>query len=83
MLPVPVKAFYAVMLTLLALNLTACANRLPMPPDDLPPLPPPPSLSTPLPQTSYSLSAVEAIKHWRARLMGTSLMSSPATKPGP
>lgn len=83
MLPVPVKLFYVATLTLLVLNLTACANRLPTPPDDLPPLPPPPSLSTPLPQTSYSLTAAEAIKSWRARLMGTSLMSLPAAKPGP
>jgi len=83
MLPAPVKLFCAATLTLLVLNLTACASKLPTPPDDLPQLPPPPSLSTPLPQTSYSLSAAEAIKSWRAKLMGTSLMSSPAAKPGP
>ena len=83
MLPAPVKAFYAVTLILLVLNLTACASKLPTPPDDLPTLPPAPSLSTPLPQTNYSFSAAEDTKSWRARLMGTFLMSLPTAKPGP
>lgn len=83
MLPVPVKAFYAAMLMLLVLNLMACAGKPQTLPDDLPTLPPAPSLSTPLPQTNYSFSAAEDTKSWRARLMGTLLMSLPTAKPGP
>ena len=37
-------------------------------------LPPPPSLSTPLPSVSYSQTAAERIKSWRDRLMATPLM---------
>lgn len=82
-LPVPVKIVYAVILLLLAANLTACATSSPTLPVELPTLPPPPPLSTPLPSASYSLTAAEAIKNWRAKLMGTRLMSSTTETAGP
>ena len=82
MLPVPAKLFYAAMLTLLALSLSACAHNSPTPPAASLTLPPPPSLSTPLPATSYSLTAAEAIKSWQEKLMATRLMREPSLKPG-
>ena len=78
MLPVPVKPFCAVTVTLLALSLTACASNCPTLPAESLQLPPPPSLSTPLPQVNYSLSAAESERHSRQRLMGTRLMSEPS-----
>lgn len=77
MLPAPVKSLCVVTATLLALSLTACATKPPRPPADSPQLPPKPSVSTPLPSTSYSLTAAEAIKNWRAKQMATRLMSEP------
>ena len=82
MLPVSVKTLCAAMWLLLALSLTACASKPPRLPDDSLQLPPPPSLSTPLPSTSYSLTAAEAIKNWREKQMATRLMSEPSPKPG-
>ena len=61
--------------------LTACAHNSPAP-NVSPVLPPPPSLSTPLPSVNYSLTAAEAIKNWRARQMATRLMSEPFVTPG-
>ena len=78
----PVKSLFAVIVTLLVLNLTACATKPQTPPAASLTLPPPPSLSTPLPSTSYSLTAAEAIKNWREKQMATRLMSEPAPKPG-
>lgn len=78
----PVKSFFVATWTLLLASLMGCASNPQKRPDELPPLPPPPSLSTPLPQTNYSLSAAKDTKSWRARLMGTSLMSAPFLKPG-
>ena len=66
----------------LPLSLTACASKPPTPPADSLQLPPLPSLSTPLPSTSYSLTAAEAIKNWREKQMATRLMSEPSPKPG-
>ena len=80
--PVTVKPLLAVMLLLLVLNLTGCAANPPTLPADLPRLPPPPSLSTPLPALSYSAHAAEVIKQWRKQLMDTVLMSEPSAKPG-
>ena len=77
MLPVPARLFYAATLTVLVLNLTACASNCPTPPAASLQLPPPPSLSTPLPSVDYSLTAAEAIKNWRDRQMATRLMSEP------
>jgi len=78
----PVKPLCSAMLTALALSLTACASKPPTLPAALPALPPPPSLNTPLPSVSYSLTAAEAIKAWRARQMATRLMQEPSAKPG-
>ena len=77
MQPKPAPRSCALMLTALALSLTACASNPPTLPVEWPRLPPPPSLSTPLPSVSYSISASEAIKAWRLRLMGTQVMSEP------
>ena len=78
-----VKSLCSAMLPVLALSLTACASKPPMPPAALPmALPPPPSLSTPLPSVSYSLTAAEAINAWRARQMATRLMQEPSATPG-
>ena len=82
MLPAPVKLPCAVIVTLLSLSLTGCAASCPTLPAESLTLPPPPSLSTPLPSISYSLTAAEAVKNWRAKLMGTRLMSEPSVKPG-
>lgn len=71
------KPLYALMLAALALSLSACASK----PTVLhvaspcPQLPPVPSLSTPLPPVSYSLTAADAIKSWQSRLTATQLMS--------
>lgn len=82
MKPVPVPSFLAVTVMLLAPSLTGCASRPQALPADSPALPPPPSLSTPLPSISYSLSAAEVIKAWRRRQMGTRLMSEHTEKLG-
>ncbi len=82
MMHAPVKRLCSAMLPALALSLTACASKPPTPPAAWPALPPPPSLSTPLPSVSYSLTAAEAIKQWRQRQMGTRLMREPSVKPG-
>lgn len=82
MLPVPVKLFYAATVMLLVVNLTACATNCPKLPAESLTLPPPPSLSTPLPSVNYSLSAAESERSSRAKLMGTRLMSEPSSKPG-
>lgn len=77
MLPEPARRCCAVILASCALSLTACASNPQMPPGDLPALPPLPSLSTPLPSTSYSNNAKEDMRKWQELRMGTSLMSSP------
>lgn len=83
MLHAPVKPLCSAMLPALALCLTACASKPPMPPAALPmALPPPPSLSTPLPSVSYSQTAAERIRSWRDRLMATPLMQEPSATPG-
>lgn len=75
--PEPARRCCAVILTSCTLSLTACASNPQMPPDDLPALPPPPSLSTPLPSTSYSSNAKRDMQVWQARRMDTQLMSRP------
>lgn len=72
------------MSALLALNLTACASKPQTPPVASPTLqlPMPPSVSTPLPSTDYSISANETIKRWRGTLKGTRMMSEPSSPPG-
>ncbi len=80
----PVRRLCSAMLPVLALSLTACASRPLAPPGALPPvlLPPPPSLTTPLPPVSYSLTASERIRSWHDRLMATPLMRAPSETPG-
>ena len=56
--------------------LTACAHNSPAP-NVSPVLPPPPSLSTPLPQVSYSLTAGQRLRNWQQRLTDTRMMSEP------
>lgn len=84
MTPVTVKPLCALLLLLLVLNLMGCASKPTPPPVAWRPLtlPPAPSLSTPLPQASYSLIAAELIRAWQERLMGTQLMSAPSLPPG-
>lgn len=74
MLPEPARRCCAVSLMTCALSLTACASNPQMPPVDLPLLPPPPSLSTPLPSESYLETAAQRMRIWRQRLMGMQLM---------
>lgn len=78
----PVKLPCSVMLAALALSLTACASKPATQPVASPQLPPAPSLSTPIPSLSYSLTAAEVIKQWRLRLTDTVLMREPSAKPG-
>lgn len=61
------------MLLLLALSVTACATTSPPPAVQCPRLPNPPSVSTPLPQQSYSSSVQESLKRWREQLTRTPL----------
>lgn len=82
MLPSNVKLILAVIWTPLFVSLMGCAHNLPTPPDELPMLPPPPSLSTPLPSVDYSLTASETIKTWREKLRATRMMSEPIAVPG-
>lgn len=70
-----VRPLCAALLIALALSQTACAIKPLQTPAESPQLPPPPSLSTPLPLQSYSAHAAETIKTWRARLTATRLMS--------
>ena len=83
MLPYFVNANTALMLSVLAALLTGCASKTPTPPAASLQLPPPPSLTTPLPSTTYSLSASENIERWRLRLRATQVMSAPSSTPGP
>lgn len=62
---------------LLPLLLMACASNSPLPVAVSPRLPSPPSLSTPLPQQTYSSSARTDIERWQSKLTDTSLMSAP------
>ncbi|WP_183017949.1 hypothetical protein [Delftia sp. UME58] len=57
-----------------ALPLTACASNPQMRPADVSTLPPPPSLSTPLPSESYLKTAAQRMRIWQQRLMGMQLM---------
>lgn len=65
------------MLTACAMSLMGCGATLPTCPTESAVLPVRPSISTPLPQVSYSISAREDIARWRAQLKGTQLMSKP------
>ena len=82
MLPALVNRFYALKLTICALSLTACGISPPKPPADSLQLPPPPSLSTPLPSETYSKTAAQRMQSWSQKLMATQVMSEPIGKPG-
>ena len=69
------KLSLAVTWPLLLVSLTGCASNSATPPGASLQLPPPPSLSTPLPSVDYSLTAAEAIKNWRGKLTATRMMS--------
>ena len=69
------KLSLAAIWTLLLVSLMGCASNSAAPPAASLQLPPPPSLSTPLPSVDYSLTAAEAIKNWRAKLTATRMMS--------
>lgn len=76
-MPPAVRKLPALMLITLVLSLTGCATT--SAPAPCPPvaMPAPPPISEPLPSKSYSLSAQELIKAWRARLMATQTTSKP------
>ena len=82
MLPAPVKLFCALKLTICAVSLMACGTNPPKPPADSLQLPPPPSLSTPLPSESYLTTAAQRMQGWSKKLMGTQVMSEPTGKLG-
>lgn len=65
------------LLSALALSVTGCSTCCQKQTDESLQLPKPPSVSTPLPQTSYSDSASENIKTWQQKLKDTQLMSKP------
>ena len=50
--------------------LTGCGTTLPPCAPASQPLPAPPSISTQLPQASYSLTAAESLQTWRQKLTG-------------
>ena len=70
------------LLIALAASVTACATNCPMPSSELLTLPPPPSESTPQPQTSYSDSAASDTQSWQSELMDTQLMQLAAAQRG-
>ena len=80
--PALVKRFCALKLTICALSLTACGTNPPKPPADSLQLPPPPSLSTPLPSEPYSKTAAQRMQSWSQKLMATQVMREPSAKPG-
>ena len=81
--PEPARHCCAVILSSYALSLTACASNPQMPPADLPALPPPPSLSTPLPSTPYTTTAARHMENWQKRLQDTLLMWKHSKVRGP
>ena len=82
MLPVTVKRFCALKLTVCTLFLMGCATKTPMAPAASLQLPPAPSLSTPLPSEPYSRIAAPRMQGWSKKLMDTQVMSEPSAKPG-
>lgn len=68
------KKSYDSILLLLVFLLTGCSAALKKPTNELPPLPKKPSLSTPIPSTSYSERAQTDIEQWQKVLTDTPLM---------
>ena len=71
LLPKPAPKLPAVMPMLLVLSLTGCATPSPQPVAVCPANPPPPALSEPMPQETYSASAQRLISIWRQSLTAT------------
>ncbi len=67
--PKPAPFPRAVMLTLPALLLAACATPYTPPATVCPANPPAPAMSEPMPSVSYSLSAEQRIKAWQRSLI--------------
>ena len=82
MLGVTVNVFYVLILLPFVMLLQACGHKPQKQPADLPKLPPPPSLTTPTPSETYSLSAQRDMERWRLKLMDTQAMREPSSKPG-
>lgn len=82
MRPVIVNVFYVLILLPFVMLLQACGHKPQKQPADLPKLPPPPSLTTPTPSETYSLSAQRDMERWRLKLMDTPAMREPSSKPG-
>ena len=72
--PKPAHKLRAVMLTLLAASLTGCATQSAPVQAVCPANPPPPALSEPMPQETYSASAQRLIRSWREQLTPTPQM---------
>ena len=69
--PKPAPKLRAVMLMPLVLSLIGCATTSQPPVAVCPANPPPPALSEPMPQETYSASAQRLISIWRQSLTGT------------
>lgn len=82
MLGVTVNVFYVLILLPFVMLLQACGHKPQKQPADLPKLPHPPSLTTPTPSETYSLSAQRDMERWRLKLMDTPAMREPSSKPG-
>lgn len=65
------------LLTALAVSVTACATNSPPAATKSPTLPAIPSISTPLPSVDYSISAQQTIQSWRDKLKATPLTFGP------
>lgn len=83
MIPSKNTRAWLALLLLPSAMLAGCATSSVTPMCELPQLPPPPSATTPQPQTSYSDSAATDIQSWQQKLMDTPLMQEPAAQPGP
>ena len=79
------KLPYGAICCALLLSLSGCATNSPTQAACLPPMPaesrPKLSLSTPLPQQTYSISAGQKLSGWQQQLMGTRLMRDYSTSP--
>jgi curli biogenesis system outer membrane secretion channel CsgG len=75
------RALLALLLLPLAM-LAGCATSSVKPTSALPQLPPPPSVTTPQPPTSYSASAASDTQSWQQELMATPLMQGSAEQLG-
>ena len=69
--PKPAPKWPAVMLTALVLSLTGCATPSPPPVAECPANLPPPALSEPMPQGSYSERVRLKLKSWHESLTPT------------